>query len=303
MTTGRVTVFGGTGFLGRHVVRQLAAVGRPVRVAVRRPERAEPLAGAAAEIEPFYVDVRDEASVALAVAGSTGAVNAVGLYVEKGAETFLGVHVLGALNVARQTARAGVERLIHVSGIGSDPRSPSAYVRARAAGEQQVAQEFEAATIFRPSVLIAERGGLLATLDSMSRYLPVLPLFGRGATRLQPVHAGDVALAAERALGDPASRGETYELGGGSIHSYRDLLQLVLRHNGRSRLLLPVPFAVWEVLAWLMRPLPNPPVTSDMIALMRHDNVAGAHVLGFRELGIAPKSVEDVLAAAVGPKE
>ncbi|HUF86735.1 MAG TPA: NAD-dependent epimerase/dehydratase family protein [Thermohalobaculum sp.] len=283
---GSVVVLGGTGFLGRRVVGALLARGRPVAVGTRDP------AGAAAQglPNPVRVDLRDPASLGRAFAGAAAVVNCVGLYVERGAETFRAVHVEGAGAAAGAAAAAGVRRFVHVSGIGADRASGSAYIRARAEGEAAVRAAFPAATILRPGALFAEDGGLFAALAPIVARLPVLPLFGDGSTRLQPVHAGDVAEAAARALEADAAPGTTYELGGPEDFSYREILVRLAARAGRRRLYLPVPFALWHGLAAAACVLPSPPITPAQVALMRRDNVAGADMPGLAELGIAPRA-------------
>jgi NADH dehydrogenase len=289
-----VTVFGGTGYLGRHVVARLLTDGVRVRVAVRRPEAAAKLWDGG-EVEVLPADVRDDEGVAAALAGAQGAVNAVGLYRERGAETFAAVHLEGARRVARRAASAGVEALAHVSGIGADPASASAYVRARAAGETAVREAFPAATVLRPSVLFGPGDAFFNTLAAIARASPVIPLFGHGDTRLQPVFVEDVAAAVAKALADPAAAGQVFELGGPRGYTYRSLLKLLLEQLGLSRKLLPVPFVVWEAQASLLGVLPRPPVTHDQITLMKKDNVVGLGMPGFAALGIEPRSVESVL--------
>lgn len=286
----RVTVFGGTGFLGRAVARRLQGAGVRVRVAVRQPR-----GDAVPDAEHVQADVRNASSVARAVAGAGGVVNAVGLYVERGEATFDAVHVHGARRVAELACRAGVERLVHISGIGADPASPSAYVRARAAGETEVRAAFPGATVLRPSVLFGPGDAFLATLDRITALAPVVPLFGAGATRLQPVHVDDVAEAVARCLEHPGAPARIFELGGASIHSYREVLERILTHRHRRRLLLPLPFAGWTMVAAGLGVLPSPPVTRDQVALMRHDNVVDETLDGFRTLGIKPRSLEACL--------
>jgi NADH dehydrogenase len=280
MSDSWITVFGGTGFLGRRIVERLAGDGVKVRVVARNPDRASAIElSPDAKIERVRADLRDPESIAAAVAGARGVVNAVGLYVERGGETFDAVHVAGAACVAEQAAKAGVARLVHISGIGVDGASDSAYIRARANGEAAVHEAFPAATILRPSVVFAPDDNFINLLLRMARVLPVLPLFGDGGTMLQPVFAGDVALAAARALDDPAAAGKTYELGGPVPYSY----------------LLPVPFPIWEIQARLAGILPNPPLTSDQVALMRHDNLASPDLPGLADLGVTPTSLEATL--------
>lgn len=296
MTESWITVFGGTGFLGRHIVERLIADGTPVRIAARNLHR---LSGGGAptgvSIERVQADIRDADSVARAVAGARGVVNAVGLYVERGAATFEAVHVEGARTIAERAAEAGAERLVHISGIGVDTASESAYVRARAHGEAAVREAFGQATILRPSVLFAPDDEFINTLLRLVRTLPVLPLFGAGGTMLQPVFAGDVAAAASRALDDPAAPGKTYELGGPVPYSYRNLVQLLTTICDRRRALLPVPFPLWELQARLAAILPNPPLTRDQVALMRHDNLASPDLPGLAELVVTPTALESVL--------
>lgn len=301
MAKGRVTVFGGSGFLGRQIVKRLAADGIPVRVAVRRPEQASFLEAFApgGRIEAVAADVWDEATVARAVEGSVAVVNTVGHYVEKRGSSFDAVHGEGARHVAHQALKAGVGRLIHISGIGADPASASSYVRARGVGEVLVRDAFEGATILRPSVLFGPGDKFLNTLVRVARLAPALALFGRGETRLQPVFVDDVAEASARILADPGTGGKTFELGGPRVYAYRELLEVVLREVGRKRLLVPVPFAVWGAAAAALSVLPSPPLTADMVTLMKQDNVVGAGALGLEDLGISPVAVEKILPACV----
>lgn len=296
-----VTVFGGSGFVGRAIVRRLAAAGSAVRVAVRHPERAAFLQheGHAGAISAVRADVWNESSVAPALAGAEGVVNTVGHYVERGA-SFGAIHGAGARHVAVAAQAAGVRRLVHISGIGADPASPSAYVRARAAGERLVREAFEDATILRPSVMFGPEDDFFNRLADLARGLPVLPLFGRGTVRLQPVDVRDTAQAVARALVDPAAPGRIYELGGPQVYSYRDLLRLVLAQTGRRRPLLPVPYFVWDVLATLLAPLPNRPLSRDQVTLMRQDNVASPDLPGLDDLGIVPSALETVLPTYLG---
>lgn len=288
-----VTVFGGTGFLGGAIVGALDRAGYAVRIAARHPGHSEP---GESRIERLAADLRDAESVARAVEGAEAAINAVGLYVERGSETFEAIHVEGARRVAEAAAGAGVARLVHISGIGVDPASPSAYVRARARGELALREAFAAATILRPSVLFGPQDSFLNTFIGLLRVLPVFPLFGAGDTRLQPVHVDDVAAAAAAALRHPESAGRTYELGGPKTYRYRELIEMLMARSGRRRMLLPLPFALWDVQARLLGILPNPPLTRDQVALMRDDNVASPDLPGLKELGIAPTAIEDALA-------
>ena len=302
MSYSQVTVFGGSGFLGRQIVKRLAGDGAAVRVAVRHPERASFLTGfsTAGLITTVYADVWDEATVGPAVDGSDAVVNTVGHYVERGRATFEAIHGQGALHVARASATAGVRRLVHISGIGADPGSESPYVRARAIGERLVKEAFPEATILRPSVMFGPEDAFFNQLAALARVMPILPLFGTGAVKLQPVYVGDVAEAVARALATEAATGKIYELGGPRAYTYKALLQLLLQQLGRRRLLMPVPYFAWELLAALMAPLPNRPISRDQVVLMKRDNVVSPKALSFAELGIAPSAVEEILPSYLG---
>ncbi len=297
-----VTVFGGSGFLGREIVKRLAADGADVRVAVRHPQNATFLADleSAGTVAAVQADVWDAASAAAAVAGADAVVNTVGHYVERGRATFEAIPGQGARNVACAAAAAGAGGLVHISGIGADPVSESPYVRARAAGERLVREAFPDAVIIRPSVMFGPEDAFFNPLAGIARLMPVLPLFGSGDVRLQPVYVGDVAAAVARALTLPAARGKTYELGGPRTYRYKALLELLLRQTGRKRALLPVPYAVWDVLATLMAPLPKRPLSRDQVVLMKRDNVVAAHAPSFAALGITPHSVEEILPTYLG---
>jgi NADH dehydrogenase len=300
MTT--ITVFGGTGFLGRRLVLRLAAGGASLRVAVRHPDPAPSALRTAGlnQITLFSADVRNQASVAAAVAGADAAVNAVSAYVEKGGVSFAAVHERGAETVAREAAAAGVARLVLVSGIGADPKSGSPYIRARGRGELAVQQAFPGATIVRPGAMFGPGDALFGTLADLARLLPVLPLIGGGRTRLQPVYVEDVAEAVARMFADPGTAGQTYELAGPGVYTMRELVKITLRLIGRRRLLVPVPFAVAMVQARLFERLPSPPLTTSQVDLLRTDNVVSGALPGFRELGIEPKGVEEVVPTYIG---
>ena len=297
MAERQVTVFGGSGFLGRHVVHRLIKEGWRARVAVRHPERMRPpdLADNDERLERVTADVRDYAQVRQAVDGSRAVVNTVGLYIERGDETFDAVHVAGAERVGRLSAEAGVTRLIHISGIGVDPDSESSYVRARDAGEILVRRAFADATVLRPSVLFGAEDSFFTVLAALSRLLPALPLFGGGDVRLQPVHVADVARAVGNSLEMEATRSAVLELGGPRTYSYRELMRLVLEHTGRKRLLVPIPFPIAGAAARALSVLPQPPLTRDQLALLKRDNVVGDRVSTFADLDIQPSAVEDVL--------
>lgn len=294
-----ITVFGGTGFLGKALVRRLAALGEPVRVAARQGG-CDPQLPDTPRVESVAADIREEAAVARALEGAHGVVNTVGLYVEGQDATFREVHVEGAARLARWAREHEVSRLVHISGLGADPASRAPYVAARGQGEAAVREAFPQATILRPSALFGPGDAFLRNLDRVSR-LPVVPLFGWRRIRLQPVHVEDVAEAAVRALRRAEAPGGTYELGGGEVLTYREILQLVMAQRGRWRPMLPVPFTVWKALAALASLLPNPPLTRDQIALLERDNVVASDAPGFAELAISPSGLRQRLSDCLPP--
>jgi uncharacterized protein YbjT (DUF2867 family) len=302
MTT--VVVFGGAGFLGRRLVHRLATEGMTVRVAVRHPDpaRIELRSMGFDRVTVVPADVRDQASVAAAIAGANAVVNTVSAYVEKGGVTFEAVHVQGAETVAREAVAAAVARLVLVSGIGADADSGSSYIRARGRGEQVVRQEFPGATIVRPGAMFGPGDALFGTLADLARLLPVLPLIGGGHTRLQPVFVEDVAEAIASILTDPRTVGRTYELAGPGVYTLRELVGMTLHFMRKRRLLTPLPFAVAEIQARLFELLPNPPLTTGQIDLLRADNVASGALPGLQELNIQPKTVEEVVPTYIGTR-
>jgi NADH dehydrogenase len=299
MTT--ITVFGGTGFLGRRLVQRLVAEGVSVRVAVRHADPAQRVLRAAGlgQVTVFRADLRERASVAAADSGADGVVNAVSAYVERQGVSFEAVHKEGAETVAKEAVSAGVARLVLVSGVGADPGSKSPYIRARGRGEVAVRQAFPGATIVRPSAMFGPGDALFGRFAELARIVPVLPLIG-GDTRLQPVYVEDVAEAITRMLTDPAAAGRTYELAGPRIYKMRELVETTLHLIDKRRLLMPVPFAAAAILARLSELLPSPPLTVSQVDLLRADNMASGLLPGFRELGIEPKGVEAVLPTYIG---
>jgi uncharacterized protein YbjT (DUF2867 family) len=293
-----VTVFGGTGFLGRRIVGRLAEKGLSVRVVSRHPERVRELFPADARaLEAVRADILDPASVALAVAGSQTVVNAVSLYVERGNLTFERVHVKAAADLAAASRNSSVEQFIQISGIGSDARSESRYIRARGQGEHAVASTIPS-IIIRPSVMIGPDDTFLTVLIRLIRLLPVYPLFGKGETRLQPVYVGDVAEAVSDLIDRNDHIGSSiFELGGPQVYTYEELVREIARQLGMKIRLIPVSFEIWSVLARMAEFLPAAPLTLNQIELMRHDNVAAPDLPGMRELDIEPHGISEVIRA------
>jgi NADH dehydrogenase len=301
MATQVVTIFGGSGFIGRYLVQRLARHGWIIRVAVRRPERAlflKPM-GAIGQITPIAANLRHEASVAAAVAGADAVVNLVGVLYDRRPQSFAAVHVEGAGRVARAAHAAGVRRYVHMSALGADPASPASYGRSKAAGEAAVRAAFPEAGIARPSIVFGPEDDFFNRFAGLARYSPALPLIGGGKTRFQPVYVGDVADALARLVEDPATTGKTYELGGPSTYTFRELLEYLLREIGRRRLLLPLPFAAAMLQAAFLEWLPRPPLTRDQVRLLERDNVVSANALTLADLGIQPTALELVVPSYV----
>jgi uncharacterized protein YbjT (DUF2867 family) len=291
-----VTVFGGTGFLGRRVVEHLRKHDFSVRIASRHPNRSRALFGSDdPQLQSVAADIHDQRALADALAGAYGVVNAASLYVERGRSTFHSVHVEAARGVAARAQRNGVERLVQVSGIGADAASPSLYIRKRGEGELAVRAAFADAILMRPAVMFGPGDAFLTTVLALLRSLPIYPMFGRGLTRLQPAYVEDVAEAIARALQQTERRAVTFECGGPRIYSYEELLRTVAREAGLMPRLMPLPFAAWQALASISEVLPSPPVTRNQIDLMQIDNVASRDMPGFAELGISPHAVEQIL--------
>jgi uncharacterized protein YbjT (DUF2867 family) len=291
-----VTVFGGTGFLGRHVVRHLRKEGFSVRIASRHPDRGHRLFGLDdPQLQSVGANIHDERSVADALIGAYGVVNTVSLYVEHGGETFHSVHVESAQRLAAQARRAGVKRVAHVSGIGADATSQSLYIRKRGEGEQAVRAAFADSVLIRPAVMFGPDDAFLTTILKLLRQLPIYPMFGRGLTRMQPAYVEDVAEAIARALQEAETHATTYECGGPHVYSYEEFLRAVAHEAGLKPVLIPVPFAAWHVLAWISEMLPGMAVTRAQVELMQIDSVCSAEMPGFGQLGISPHSFEEVL--------
>src|SRR6266852_3925278 len=247
-----VTVFGGTGFLGRRVVRHLRKHGFCVRIASRHPDRGHRLfALDDPQLQSVKADIHDERSIADALARAYGVVNAVSLYVEHGQETFHSVHVESAQRVAAQARRAGVERLAHVSGIGSDAASPSLYISKRGEGELAVRAAFADTTLIRPAVMFAPDDAFLTTILNLLSRLPGYPMFGGGQTQLQPAYVEDVAEAIAQVMQRAETHSKMFECGGPRVYSYEELLRTVARKAGLKPILIPIPVAAWHALAWI----------------------------------------------------
>ena len=294
-----VTVFGGSGFIGRHTVRALAKRGYRVRVAVRRPDLAnfiQPL-GNVGQIQPVQANVRVRWSVDRAVEGADHVINLIGILHESGRQTFSAVQDFGARAVA-EAARAQGAKMTQISAIGADLDSPSAYARSKAAGEAAVLETLPGATIFRPSIVFGPEDEFFNRFANMARFSPALPLIGGGHTRFQPVFVGDVAEALARSVDGKAAPG-IYELGGPEVRSFRQCMELMLDIIGRKRLLLPVPWPIASIQGAVLGMLPGKLLTSDQVTQLRSDNVVSDEATAARRtlegLGITPRAMEAIL--------
>ena len=297
MTAGTVTIFGGSGFLGRYIVPRLAERGWTVRIAARNPDKAAFLkpAGNVGQVVPVACNLRDDASVETALTGADAAINLVGILFESGRQTFASVQHEGAKRAAEAAAAAGVTHYLHVSALGADANSESEYARSKAAAEEAVRAAIPTASILRPSVVFGPEDGFFNRFAAMAQLAPALPLVGGGHTRFQPVYVADVADAAVKCLTEEACAGKTYELGGPKVYSFKEMLKLLLKTINRRRLLVPLPFAVADLQGRFLELLPEPPLTRDQVKLLRHDNVVSPDALTFADLGIEPHSAEVVI--------
>jgi uncharacterized protein YbjT (DUF2867 family) len=292
------TVFGGSGFIGRYVVKRLAHQGYVVRVAVRDPEAAlflKPM-GAVGQVVPLFASVTNEGTVHRAIEDANIVVNLVGALAETRSASFQAVHTEGAERIARLSAAAGVARLVHISAIGADPASPSRYGATKGAAEQAVRAAFAQATILRPSLVFGLEDQFFNRFAEMARLLPFMPVIS-GQTKMQPVYVCDVADAIMAALTRLEAPGQTYELGGPRVWTFREILAYILKETNRHRRLVEVPMGIANLQASLMQHLPGKPLTPDQLLMLSRDNVVSGGALGLGDLGITPTPVELVVPA------
>lgn len=297
MAQQRVTVFGGSGFVGRYVVERLADRGAVVTVAVRDPEDAKFLRtlGQVGQVTPVAANIRDAAAVARAVGGADAAINLVGILYKRGRQSFKSIHIDAPAAMGRACTDAGVARLVHVSAIGAQTTGWSEYQRSKGAGEAALRETFPGATILRPSIIFGPEDGFFNLFGMLARVMPVLPLYGGGTTRFQPVYVGDVATAVVDALADASAVGKTYELGGPAVYTFAELMAIVLEQTRRKRLLVPVPFAIGEIQAMFLGLLPKPLVTRDQILSLKTDSVVSEGALTLADLGVQPTALEAIV--------
>ncbi|MDA8251265.1 MAG: complex I NDUFA9 subunit family protein [Rhodospirillales bacterium] len=290
------TVFGGSGFIGRQVVKRLALAGHVVRVAARDTERARQLCpmGMVGQVVPLYATLADRGTVERATAGADLVVNLVGILAEHRRGDFQRIQAEGPGLIGAAAAAAGVARVVHVSAIGADPDAPSLYARSKGQGEQALRSAFPAATILRPSVVFGPEDRFFNLFGALAAFSPIMPVIA-GATRLQPVYVGDVADAVMAALQRADAVGRTYELGGPRVWTMREILAWILTETMRHRPLVPVPMAIVRLQAAVLERLPGKLLTRDQLLLLTRDNVVAEGAAGLRELGVTPTPAELVV--------
>ena len=302
MNNNLITVFGASGFVGRHTVRALAKEGWRIRAVCRKPNLANFLlpAGQVGQIQLVKGNVNDDEDVARAVAAAGAVVNAVGVIVGHGEQNFDHIHAEAARRIGAAARGAGVQALVHVSAIGADAEADSSYAQSKGCGERALREEFPDATILRPSIVFGPEDKFFNKFASLARISPALPLIGGGHTRFQPVYVADIADAIVRTLTLPEARGATYELGGPKVYSFKEILQFILHETGRTRLLLPWPFFLASINAFFLQMpswiLPIPPLlTMDQVRLLKTDNIVHEGARGFADLAITPNAMEAIV--------
>ncbi len=292
-----VTVFGGSGFLGRHIVRELAKAGMKVRVAVRDPEAAlymKPM-GDVGQVTPVQANIRNKASVEAALQGADAAINLVGILFPSGAQKFATVHKQGAAYIAQAAAKAGCTHLVHMSALGVGDNHTSVYAQTKMAGEIAAMGAFPKATILRPSVVFGPQDDFFNRFAKLATQSPFLPLMGNGQMSFQPVYVGDVASAVLKSLTEDGYQGKVYELGGPEVMTFEDIMKVVMRYTGHDRILLPLPFWMAKLQSYALSLLPNPPLTPDQVELLKNDNICKGEKPGLDAFGIRPTSAHAIL--------
>lgn len=298
MSIKQVTVFGGSGFVGRAIVRALAQEGLQIRVACRRIELAErtKTAGEVGQVTVMRANLRMPQSVAAAIAGSEAVVNAAGIPFQRGRQRYQAVHVAGARAIAEAARAAGVQCLVHMSGIGADQRnSTNKYVRSKVDAEDAIIAGFENATILRPSVVFGPEDAMFNRLARIAAQAPFLPVVGDGSAKVQPVFVGDVGSAVAAVLARPETAKTVFELGGPRVYTYREIAALTLREIDRRKSIIGVPAGLMKIAGFFAEFLPVPPLTHDQVDLLVTDNVARPGAPGLAELGITPTAAEAIL--------
>jgi len=276
-----VTVFGGSGFVGRSVVRALARKGYRIRVAVRRPDLAFHLqpSGDVGQIHAVQANLRYPASIKTALEGADAAINLVGILHESGRQTFEEVHVSGAQEIARAAAELGITKFVHMSALSADSDSGSEYARTKAEGEARVREALDTATILQPSVVFGQGDNFFNKFAALARIMPVFPLVGGGHTKFQPLYVGDLAQAFVACLENVEATGKTYELGGPEVLSLAEIMEFIFTTIDRKRITVPLPFAIARFEAQFLKLLPNPILTPDQVELLKQDSIVNAEAV------------------------
>ncbi|WP_114949023.1 complex I NDUFA9 subunit family protein [Microvirga calopogonii] len=289
-----VTIFGGSGFLGRHLVEHLARAGASVRVATRHPVTTAETPRLA-RVQQVAVDIVDDGAVEAAIQGADTVINLVGILSQAGRYTFTALHEEGARRVAASAGRLGVRQLVHVSALGASRTAPALADRSKAAGEAAVRAAFPEATIIRPSLVYGPDDHFFNGFAALARRLPALPLIGGGRTRFQPVYVEDVVAGVGAILADPTSPGQTYEFGGPRVYTFKELLEFVCATIGVRPLLVPMPFWVAGVLGGVLQVFPDAPLTRDQVRLLKTDKVVSGSEPTLADVGVEPKALETIV--------
>tara|TARA_Y100000591_G_scaffold333351_1_gene376169 strand:- start:22743 stop:23699 length:957 start_codon:yes stop_codon:yes gene_type:complete len=297
-----VTIFGGSGFIGRHIVRGLATRGALIRIAVRNPSRAkflQPL-GDVGQITFVKSNIIDKDSVNQLIEESDHVINLVGTFSNKGNENFDSIHIQSPKNISSACKKFGVKNLIHVTSIGVDQKSPSQYFKSKAYGEEEVKKYFPDAIIHRPSLIFGPQDKFFNLFASIAQYSPFMPIFGEtffsyGRTLYQPVYVQDVANGIINSLEKNRSKGKVFEIGGPTVYSFQEIMEIVLKYSGKKRFLIPFPFAYAKILATLTEFLPINLITRDQVKQLTIDNIVGSKSLTLQDLGITPTPLESIV--------
>ncbi len=289
-------IFGGTGFIGRQIVRDLAREGYTIKVASRAPERAYFLrtCGNVGQVVPFACDYSDEASLRAAVKGCDVVINCVGILFEKGKNSFTRIHTELPRSIAKVCATEKVARLVHISSLGCD-QAHSKYAKSKLNGEMAAFENFPRATVLRPATVFGVEDGFFNMFAKLSILLPFLPLIGGGKTKLQPVYVGDVADSVIAAIGNDAAAGQIYELGGPEVLSFRQIYERLFRETGRKKLLVSLPWGIASLQGKIMSVLPKPPLTDDQVETLKADSIVTGNHPTMADLGVVATGMDAIL--------
>lgn len=298
-----ITVFGGSGFLGRSVIQYLAQQGARVRVAVRNTDNANHLRvyGDVGQIMPIQVTLNDAKTIEAVCKGSHAVINLLGVLYEKGTSTFEAIHVKAIEDIAAACTKHSINRLVHISALGAHLKSKSNYARTKALGEQKGQAAFKEMTVIRPGLVFGQGDGFFSRFAGLAKIAPALTLFDKGATKLQPVYVGDVAQGILNILKDSATKGKLYEFGGDQIFTFKELMGLLLTFTERPKPIISLPDTLGKSLAYILQLMPKPLVTPDQLRLLKSDSIVGKKSKTLKDLGIAPKHLEAIVPSYLAP--